>query len=75
MSGVPFGVQTARLSVSTTGWPFDITRVAATTHWAVTQGRPLTGHPAMRYGVVIVTMGCPLTSTRGFGAVGVAMPP
>ena len=40
-------------------------------------GPPLTlnGQPATVYGAVIVTVGCPLTSTRGLGAVGIALPP
>jgi hypothetical protein len=79
ISGVPFGAQTAWLSISTTGWPFDITRVAATTHVAVTQGtgppETLNGHPATTHGAVITTLGWPLTITLGFGAVGVAVPP
>ncbi len=35
----------------------------------------LNGQPAMTYGAAMVTVGWPLTSTRGFGAVGVAVPP
>ena len=57
-SGVPFGTQTAWLSISTTGWPFENTRSAATTHCPVTHGTgpPLTlnGQPATAYGAVIV---------------------
>ena len=69
----------AWLSINTSGWPLEVTRVAATTHCAVTQGtgEPLTlnGQPAMVYGALITTVGCPLTSTRGLGAVGMAEPP
>jgi hypothetical protein len=35
----------------------------------------LNGQPATAYGAVITAVGWPLTSTRGFGAVGVAEPP
>ena len=62
----------------TTGCPFDVTRVAATTHCPVIHGDgapdTLNGHPAIAYGAAIVTVGCPLTSTRGLGEVGVAVP-
>ncbi len=37
-SGVPVGAQIAWLSSSTAGWPATKTRVAATTHCAVTHG-------------------------------------
>jgi hypothetical protein len=44
----------------------------------VTQGTgppvTLNGQPAIVYGAVIVVTGCPLTITRGFGAVGMAVP-
>src|SRR3954469_6766694 len=50
-SGVPFGAQTAWLSSKINGWPFEVTRVAAVTHWAVTQGtgapETLNGQPAI----------------------------
>jgi hypothetical protein len=73
-SGVPFGAQRAWLSRSSTGCPFDVTRVAAVVHVAVTHGdgAPLTlnAQPATTYGAVIVVIGCPLASTRGLGAVG-----
>ena len=49
-SGVPLGAHTAWLSIRTSGWPLDITRVAATTHCPVTQGtglpETLKGQPA-----------------------------
>src|SRR5262249_19389169 len=69
-SGVPDGAQIAWLSSSTSGWPFDVTRVDPVTHCAVTHG-PLppggggSAHPATTYGAVIVTVGWPLTVTRG----------
>jgi hypothetical protein len=34
----------------------------------------LNGHAAIAYCVAIVTVGWPLTSTRGFDVVGVAVP-
>jgi len=77
MRGVPVGAQIAWLSISSTGIPFDKTRVAPLTHCAVTQGPPAGGgnvQPAMTYGAGSVTMGWPLTNTRGFGAVGCACP-
>lgn len=78
ISGVPFGAQIAWLSISTSGCPLLVTRVAATIHWAVMHGLGATGtngQPATTYGAVIVTVGWPLTSTRGFGTVGCACPP
>jgi hypothetical protein len=43
-NGVPFGAQMAWLSISSIGWPFDVTRVAAVIQVAVThgEGAPLT---------------------------------
>jgi hypothetical protein len=40
----PFGAQMAWLSISSIGWPFDVTRVAAVIQVAVThgEGAPLT---------------------------------
>ena len=62
-SGVPFGMHVAWLSISKTGIPFDITRVAALIHWAVTQGigapETLKGHPAITYGAGCITIGWP----------------
>jgi hypothetical protein len=62
MRGVPVGVQIAWLSSSSSGWPFDVTRVAAVIHCAVTHGPfPAVGggsaQPAMTYGPGIVTVG------------------
>jgi hypothetical protein len=79
MSGVPEGAQMAWLSINNNGTPPLVTRAAAETYCAVTQG-PLPdggggkGQPATAYIVVSVTVGWPLTSTRGFGDVGVACP-
>ncbi|MDF3308901.1 hypothetical protein P3H15_28200 [Rhodococcus sp. T2V] len=79
MTGVPFGAHTAWLSISTIGWPLDVTRIAATVHSPVTHGIglvPVTkGQPAIAYGADISTVGWPPTSTREFGMVGVAVPP
>jgi hypothetical protein len=75
--GVPVGTHTAWLSSNSSGWPFEVTRVEPVTNWAVTQGPFAAGgggneQPAMTYGLVIATVGWPLTSTRGFGTVGCA---
>jgi hypothetical protein len=78
ITGVPFGAQTAWLSNNKTGIPLEVTLVAAVTHWAVMQGlgapEILNGHPATINGAGRVTMGCPLTITRGFVTVGWACP-
>jgi len=37
-NGVPVGAQIAWLSMSSSGTPFEVTRVALLTHCAVTQG-------------------------------------
>jgi len=77
--GVPVGAQIAWLSRRRTGTPLTVTRVAEVMNCAVTQGPFAAGgggneHPATTYGELIVTTGCPLTSTRGLGVVGVAVP-
>ena len=36
--GVPLGAHTDWLSINTSGWPLENTRVAATVHCPVTQG-------------------------------------
>lgn len=79
-TGVPLGAQIAWLLNTTKGCPFEVTRVEPTSHWAVTQGPLAAGgggraQPATTYGAAIVTVGWPLTVTRGFGAVGCACPP
>ena len=60
-SGVPLGAHTAWLSISTTGCPFEVTRVAATVHCPVTQGTglpdTLNGQPAITQGALINTLG------------------
>jgi hypothetical protein len=74
-SGVPVGAQTAWLSCKSTGKPFDVILKALVTHCAVTQG-PLPlggggkGQPATAYGAAFITMGWPLTVTRGLVTVG-----
>jgi hypothetical protein len=62
----------------TSGCPPDVTRVVPTVHCAVTHGPPAfdgSGQPAIVHGDDSVAVGCPPTSTREFGAVGVARPP
>jgi hypothetical protein len=63
----------------TTGWPSEVTLVAPTTHWPVTQGPfPTIGtneQPATLYGAAIVAIAFPPTITRVLGAVGIACPP
>ena len=78
-SGVPVGAQMAWVVWRSTGAPPAKTRIAPTTHCAVTHG-PLpaggtNGQPTIAYGVGCVTMGCPPTMTRGLGMVGCACPP
>jgi hypothetical protein len=77
--GVPVGVQIAWLLCTTSGWPFDMTRVVPVSHCAETQGPlPAVGggkvQPATTNGAVVRTVGWPLTLTRGFGAVACAWP-
>jgi hypothetical protein len=76
MSGVPFGTQTAWLSSKSNGWPLLLTRVAPVIHCPVMHGvgtpPGAKGQAATTYGAVMTTDGWPLTSTRGFGAVGCA---
>jgi hypothetical protein len=54
INGVPFGAHIAWLSMSNTGMPKDLTRIAPVTHWAVTHGTgdpdTLNGQPATTYG-------------------------
>jgi len=80
-SGVPVGVQIDWLVSSRTGWPFDVTRVAAVgaMNVAVTHGPlPAIGggivHPAIKYCAVATTMGWPPTVTFGTAAAGCAVP-
>lgn len=78
-SGVPLGTQIAWLSSNNTGIPLDVTRVAAVTQLAVTQGdgepETLNGQPVTVKGAGMVTMGWPPTNTFGLGEVGWACPP
>jgi len=72
---VPVGTHNAWLSSSSSGCPLEVIRVAEVTNCAVTQGPFAAGgggsaHPATTYGDAIVTVGCPLTVTRGFTTVG-----
>jgi hypothetical protein len=57
----------------------EVTNREPTTHWPVTHGPLPTGgtkaQPAMAHGAAMVVMGMPLTSTKGLGTVGIAMPP
>ena len=79
-SGVPVGTQVAWLSSSNNGWPFEVSRVAAVVHCAVTQGGWVPDdsagsvQPATIYDAATVTVGMPITFTRGFGTVGCAWP-
>src|SRR5829696_5102822 len=78
-NGVPVGAQMAWLSSKSSGTPLDKTRVAEVTHCAVTQGPLAAGgggsvQPATTYGLARVTVGWPLTITRGLGTVGCACP-
>jgi len=74
-NGVPVGVQVAWLSSSSSGCPFDVTRVAAVTNCAVTQGPLAVGgggneQPETVYVEEIVTVGCPPTVTLVLTTVG-----
>jgi hypothetical protein len=78
-SGVPDGAQIAWLSISNSGRPLLVILVAAVIYCAVTQGPFAAGgggrvQPATTYRLFMGTVGWPLTSTRGFGATGVACP-
>jgi hypothetical protein len=62
INGVPLGAQIAWLLCTTSGWPFDVTRVVPLSHWAVTHGPFAAGgggsvQPATTYGDVINTVG------------------
>ena len=64
----------------TSGWPLDVTRTEPTVHMPVMHG-PLATigggrvQPTTAYGGAMVTVGCPITVTRGLGTVGCACPP
>lgn len=80
-SGVPVGTHIDWLVLRRTGWPFEVTRVAAVGGMkvAVAHGPlPAAGggipHPAIEYCAVATTMGWPLTVTFGLTATGCAVP-
>lgn len=78
-SGVPVGAHIAWLSINKNGCPFEVMRVEPVVYCAVTHGPFAPGgggnvQPAITYGAVINTVGCPHTNTRGFTTVGVACP-
>jgi len=69
------GAHIAWLSNNSNGCPFEVIRVAAVTNCAVTHGPFAAGgggnaHPATTYGAPNVTVGWPLTNTRGLTTVG-----
>jgi hypothetical protein len=73
------GVQIAWLVSNNSGWPSDVTRTEPVVNCAETHGPfPAVGggnvQPATTYGAVSVTVGWPMTTTRGFGVVGCACP-
>ncbi len=75
--GVPVGTHVPWLDCTSSGCPRDVTRTVPLTHCADTQGPfPFGGggnvQPAIAYGDVKSTVGCPLTRTRGLGTVGLA---
>jgi hypothetical protein len=75
--GVPVGAQIAWLSNSNNGCPLEVIRVAEVIHCAVTHGPlPAIGggiaQPAMTQTSAMVSVGMPLTVTRGFTATGCA---
>jgi hypothetical protein len=80
INGVPVGAQIAWLDTNRSGCPLDVTRTEPVVNCPVTQGPlPFGGggnaQPATMYGVVISTVGWPLTVTLGLGTVGWATPP
>jgi hypothetical protein len=72
-------MQMARLSVNKSGDPFEVILAAALTQLAVRQADGMVpirkAQPAMVNGNFTVTVGKPLTSTRGFKTAGCAWPP
>jgi hypothetical protein len=73
---VPFDTQVEIPVAMTSGWPFDVTRVAALVQVPVTHALPLEAseQPVIAYCVGCTTVGWPDTSTRAFGALGSAGP-
>jgi hypothetical protein len=59
--GVPLGAHSDWLSINTSGWPLENTRVAATVHCPVMQGIGLlpvvNGQADITYGALISTVG------------------
>jgi len=72
------GAVTATPVCTTSGCPFEVTRIVPTTHCAVTHGGTggsIPGHPATTHGTAIVAVAIPDTITRALGAVAIACPP
>jgi hypothetical protein len=66
---------TAAPDCTVNGWPMDVTRRVPSIHWPMTQGGSgggTSGQPATTHGALIVAVGMPITSTLGFGTVGIA---
>jgi len=78
-TGVAVGVHVEVLVCNNTGMPPAVTRVAPTSHCAVTHG-PFPpgdekGQPVMVWRLAMVAIAMPLTVTRGNGVVSCACPP
>src|SRR5689334_17572723 len=78
-SGVAVGAHIAWLSKQSSGCPLEVTRIEPLTNCAVTQGPLAAGgggnaQPAITQGADRLTVGCPLTVTRGLGTVACACP-
>jgi len=76
--GEPGAMQMATPPTIASASPLPRTRVAPTIHCPLTHGGVevlASAQPAIVYGVVVCTTGCPDTSTRGYGAVDTALPP
>jgi hypothetical protein len=77
--GVPLGAQIDVLDCTSIGCPFESTRVVPVSHVPLTHG-PFaaigggSAQPAITYGLLISTLGAPVSMTRGFGTVGMACP-
>jgi hypothetical protein len=76
---VPLGVHRDVLDCTTSGCPFESTRVVPVSHCAETQGPLPEGgggneQPATMYEQLSATLGAPPSVTREFGEVGVACP-
>src|SRR2546427_13262908 len=78
ISGVPVGAQIAWLSSNNSGWPFEVTGVAAVMNCAVTLEPLAAGgvgraQPTATGGAARVTVGAPFSLTRGIGSGGCAL--